>query len=83
MKQPAKFGVLVLIAVLLSNATSITQAQISGEVGRGFPYSSGGSWSDLFYVAIGGIVLFSIIGILMKLWEAFWYVVSRLSKWLR
>jgi len=83
MKQPAKFDVLVLITVLLINATGIAQTQVAGEAGRGFPYAGGSSWSDLIYVVIGGVVLFVVIGTLMKLWDAFWYVVSRLSKWLR
>ena len=83
MKQPARFDVLVLMTVLLSNATGIAQTRVPGEAGRGYPYAGGSSWSYLIYVVIGGVVLFVVIGTLMKLWDAFCYLVERLSKWLR
>jgi UDP-N-acetylmuramyl pentapeptide phosphotransferase/UDP-N-acetylglucosamine-1-phosphate transferase len=44
MKQPVKFIVSLLVVALLGNATGVAQSR-SGELGRGFPYTSGGEWS--------------------------------------
>ena len=75
MKQSLKFSISVWVAVLLSNATGVAAPQLSGELGRGFPYLSGGEWTwgpwVFFFILI---IILSIAGMVIdKLKDHPWW----------
>jgi hypothetical protein len=61
MQQPLNIRLLV-VALLLSNATGIAQPN-PGEFGRGFPYSSGGDLKDCLGPVIFLVILFMLLGL--------------------
>lgn len=63
MKRSVKFSVSVCASALLSTTAVVAQSRFSGEIGRGFPYSSGGKWSwEPFVFIFVLIIFFSIAG---------------------
>lgn len=66
MKQLVKFSVSVWVAALLSISTGVAQSRFSGELGRGFPYSSGGEWSWGPFVFLFVLFIFFIIAGMVK-----------------
>ncbi len=73
-KQAARFNAFAWVALLLSSADALAQSRVSGELGRGFPYSSGdSSWGPWIFVIVLFVVFCIAAAVKDKLKDQPWW----------